>query len=213
MPRVTYKQAGVDVKIGEVFAKKIKLANLSNLEAFGSVFPLKPVLEKYKNPYLVSSADGVGTKLIIAQGLNIHNTVGIDLVAMNVNDLVAVGAKPLFFLDYIACGKLNLKTLTSVVSGIKKGLKQSGCLLLGGETAEMPGMYEKGEYDLAGFSVGIVDRDKMINGRNIKAGDLLIGLESSGLHSNGFSLVRKALGVRGVKKHARELLKPTRIYV
>ncbi|MCF7908884.1 MAG: phosphoribosylformylglycinamidine cyclo-ligase [Candidatus Omnitrophica bacterium] len=213
MKKVTYKQAGVDVKIGEAFAKKIKLSNLSKVEAFGSVFPLASALTKCKNPYLVSSADGVGTKLIIAQKLGIHNTVGVDLVAMNVNDLICVGARPLFFLDYIACGKVKLTTLDAVMLGIKQGLSESDCLLLGGETAEMPGMYKSQEYDLAGFCVGIVDKAKMINCKNIKAGDLLIGLESSGFHSNGFSLVRKALGPKGIKKYAKKLLVPTRIYV
>jgi len=213
MRKVTYKQAGVNVAKAEVFAKRIKLTNLTKVEAFGSIFPLKDYCKKYKDPYLVASADGVGTKLKIAQKLGIHNTVGVDLVAMNVNDLICVGAQPLFFLDYIACGKVKLKTLTSIISGIKQGLKQSHCLLLGGETAEMPGMYKQGEYDLAGFCVGIVDKSKMINSRNIKSGDLLIGLESSGLHSNGFSLVRKALGSGGIKKYSQKLLIPTRIYV
>ena len=133
---------------------------------------------------MASSTDGVGTKLKIAQYVNIHNTVGIDLVAMNVNDIVCIGAKPLFFLDYIACGKVNIKTLTDVVSGIKKGLKDAECLLLGGETAEMPGMYKKDEYDLAGFCVGIVDKNKIIDGRRIKEGDAIIGLESNGIHIN-----------------------------
>ena len=211
--KITYKKAGVDIKKAEDFAKRIKVDNVSKVEAFGSLFRLQPLLKKYKNPLLASSTDGVGTKLKIAQYANIHNTVGIDLVAMNVNDIVCIGAKPLFFLDYIACGKVNIKTLTDVVSGIKKGLKDAECLLLGGETAEMPGMYEKGEYDLAGFCVGIVDKNKIINGRRIKQGDLVIGLESNGIHSNGFTLVRKVLGLKGLKKYKKELLKPTRIYV
>lgn len=213
MKEITYKKAGVDIKKAEVFAKKIKVDNLSKIEAFGSLFYLKPHLKKYKNPLLVSSTDGVGTKLKIAQQLNIHTTVGVDLVAMNVNDIVCVGAEPLFFLDYIACGKLDIKILTDVIYGIKKGLRASGCLLLGGETAEMPGMYKQGEYDLAGFCVGIVDKKRIIDGRNIKVGDLIIGLESNGLHSNGFSLVRRVLDSKGLRKHARQLLKPTRIYV
>jgi len=211
--KITYKKAGVDIKKGEDFAKRIKVDNVSKVEAFGSLFRLQPLLKKYKNPLLASSTDGVGTKLKIAQYVNIHNTVGIDLVAMNVNDIVCIGAKPLFFLDYIACGKVNIKTLTDVVSGIKKGLEDAQCLLLGGETAEMPGMYRKGEYDLAGFCVGIVDKNKIINGRRIKQGDLVIGLESNGIHSNGFTLVRKVLGLKGLKKYKKELLKPTRIYV
>ena len=211
--KITYKKAGVDIKKGEDFAKRIKVDNVSKVEAFGSLFRLQPLLKKYKNPLLASSTDGVGTKLKIAQYVNIHDTVGIDLVAMNVNDIVCIGAKPLFFLDYIACGKINIKTLTDVVSGIKKGLGDAQCLLLGGETAEMPGMYKKGEYDLAGFCVGIVDKNKIINSRRIKQGDLVIGLESNGIHSNGFTLVRKVLGLRGLKKYKKELLKPTRIYV
>ncbi|MFH1519136.1 MAG: phosphoribosylformylglycinamidine cyclo-ligase [Candidatus Omnitrophota bacterium] len=210
---ITYKKAGVDIKKAEDFAKGIKVDNVSKVEAFGSLFRLQPLFKKYKNPLLASSTDGVGTKLKIAQYVNIHNTVGIDLVAMNVNDIVCIGAKPLFFLDYIACGKVNIKTLTDVVSGIKKGLKDAECLLLGGETAEMPGMYEKGEYDLAGFCVGIVDKNKIIDGRRIKKGDLVIGLESNGIHSNGFTLVRKVLGLKGLKKYKKEVLKPTRIYV
>ena len=211
--KITYKKAGVDIKKAENFAKRIKVDNISKVEAFGSLFRLQPLLKNYKNPLLASSTDGVGTKLKIAQYVNIHNTVGIDLVAMNVNDIVCIGAKPLFFLDYIACGKVDIKTLTDVVSGIKKGLKDAECLLLGGETAEMPGMYEKDEYDLAGFCVGIVDKHKIINGRSIKEGDLVIGLESNGIHSNGFTLVRKVLGLKGLKKYKKEVLKPTRIYV
>ncbi|MDD3296194.1 MAG: phosphoribosylformylglycinamidine cyclo-ligase [Candidatus Omnitrophica bacterium] len=213
MKRVDYKKSGVDVKKGELFVKKINVNKSGQMKAFGSLFDLGPLLKDFKNPVLVSSADGVGTKLNIAQKLNVHNTVGIDLVAMNVNDVICTGAKPLFFLDYIACGKLNINTLVGVMKGIKKGLGESDCLLLGGETAEMPGMYKPGEYDLAAFCVGIADKNRIINGKNIKSGDLIIGLESSGLHSNGFSLVRKALGSNGVKSYAKELLKPTRIYV
>ncbi len=211
--RYTYKQAGVDVKKAESFAKKIKLASLSEVEAFGSLFSLGPYLKKYKDPCLVSSTDGVGTKLKIAQKFNIHNTIGVDLVAMNVNDIICTGAKPLFFLDYIACAKVDCRVLTSIISGINQGLKDSECSLLGGETAEMPGLYRKDEYDLAGFAVGIVDKKKIITGQRIRSGDLIIGLESSGLHSNGFSLVRKVLGSRGMKKYTKELLTPTRIYV
>ena len=211
--KITYKKAGVDIKKGEDFAKRIKVDNVSKVEAFGSLFRLQPLLKKYKNPLLASSTDGVGTKLKIAQYVNIHNTVGVDLVAMNVNDIVCIGAKPLFFLDYIACGKVNIKTLIDVVSGIKRGLEDAECLLLGGETAEMPGMYKKGEYDLAGFCVGIVDKNKIIYGRRIKEGDLVIGLESNGIHSNGFTLVRKVFGLKGLKKYKKEVLKPTRIYV
>ncbi|MFH1363132.1 MAG: phosphoribosylformylglycinamidine cyclo-ligase [Candidatus Omnitrophota bacterium] len=212
MGKINYQKSGVNVKKGELFAKKIKIVS-SELKAFGSLFDLKPWLKSCRNPVLVSSTDGVGTKLKIAQELNIHHTVGIDLVAMNVNDVICLGAKPLFFLDYIACGKLNLDIMVKVIAGIKKGLKDSDCRLLGGETAEMPGMYKPAEYDLAGFCAGLVDKTKIINGKNIKAGDLVIGLESSGFHSNGFSLVRKALGPKGIKQYGRELLIPTRIYV
>jgi phosphoribosylformylglycinamidine cyclo-ligase len=167
---------------------------------------------QYKNPVLVSSTDGVGTKLLVAQAAGIHDTVGIDLVAMNVNDILCVGAKPLFFLDYIACGKLKTKVLGDVVKGIAEGCRQSGCSLVGGETAEMPGMYKPNEYDLAGFAVGVVEKSKIIDGSAIKAGDTVIGLPSSGLHSNGFSLARNALSSREQKKYAKELLAPTRIY-
>lgn len=217
MGKITYRTAGVDIENADRFVKGIGNMlykdKLSKVAAFGCLFDLCGVIKKYKNPVLVSSTDGVGTKLKIAQSLNIHNTVGIDLVAMNVNDVVCMGACPLFFLDYIACGKVQPIVLKEVVTGINKGMKQSGCVLLGGETAEMPGMYEADEYDLAGFCVGIADKDKIINGKNIREGDLIIGLESNGLHSNGFSLVRKALGEEGIKEYGRQLLKPTRIYV
>lgn len=209
----SYKKAGVDIKKADAFVKKIKLDAIGRIEAFGCLFKLAPLLKKYKDPVLVSSTDGVGTKLMLARQFNIHNTVGIDLVAMNVNDVICAGAKPLFFLDYIACGKVNVKTLCDVVAGIKKGLDDSDCLLLGGETAEMPGMYRQEEYDLAGFCVGIVDKKKIIDGRNISCGDVIIGLASSGLHSNGFSLVRKILTKTDQNKYKKELLTPTRIYV
>jgi phosphoribosylformylglycinamidine cyclo-ligase len=217
MKRIDYKNCGVDIKKAEYFVKGIKgflsSDSLSKVAAFGCPFDLKPFIKKYKHPVLVSSTDGVGTKLKIAQKLDIHNTVGIDLVAMNVNDVICLGAQPLFFLDYVACGKVKPTVLAEVLAGIHKGLKESNCALIGGETAQMPGMYKEDEYDLAGFCVGIVDKDKIINGKSIKQGDLIIGLESNGLHSNGFSLVRKALGEKGIEKYAQELLKPTRIYV
>ncbi len=217
MSKITYKKSGVDIKKADQFVKGIKnifsQSKINKTSAFGSLFNLKPLLRNYKEPILVSSTDGVGTKLKIAQQFNIHRGVGIDLVAMNVNDIICIGARPLFFLDYIACGKLNPKTLLKVAGGISQGLKQSGCLLLGGETAEMPGMYQRDEYDLAGFCVGIVDKNKAITGAKIKPGDLIIGLESSGLHSNGFSLVRKVLGPNQLRKYAKQLLAPTRIYV
>jgi len=215
--KVTYKKAGVDVRKAEEFVKGIKnhlpCQRLSNIPAFGSLFDLKGIASKYKSPVLVASSDGVGTKLKIAQELNIHNTVGIDLVAMNVNDIVCLGAKPLFFLDYIACGKLKPSVLKEVVRSISEGLRRSDCLLLGGETAEMPGMYGRNEYDLAGFCVGIADKDRIIDGSKMKEGDVAVGLKSNGLHSNGFSLVRKIFSRREIKKHSKELLKPTRIYV
>ncbi|MBN2120841.1 MAG: phosphoribosylformylglycinamidine cyclo-ligase [Candidatus Omnitrophica bacterium] len=214
--KITYRKAGVDIDKAEQFLKAIRhfiRPSLSHMEAFGSLFDLEKALKKYKKPVLVSSSDGVGTKLKIAQQLQVHNTVGVDLVAMNTNDIVCLGAKPLFFLDYIACGSLKPLVLTRVVRGIAKGLRQSECLLLGGETAEMPGMYRKGEYDLAGFCVGIADKDKIIDGKKIKPGDIVIGIASSGLHSNGFSLVRKIFSRKEIKKYSKQLLKPTRIYV
>lgn len=217
MSKITYKKSGVNIKKADEFVKGMKgifrSSKINKAAAFGSLFNLKPLLEGVKEPVLVSSTDGVGTKLIIAQQANIHNTVGVDLVAMNVNDIICLGAKPLFFLDYIACGKLDPKILLKVAKGINQGMEESGCLLLGGETAEMPGMYSKDEYDLAGFCVGIVDKKKIITGKKIKEGDLIIGLASSGVHSNGFSLVRKALGFNGVKRYTKSLLVPTRIYV
>jgi phosphoribosylformylglycinamidine cyclo-ligase len=210
--KITYKKAGVDIKKAEKFTKSIKTGG-QLLSAFGSLFPLEDIIKKYKNPYLVSSCDGVGTKLKIAIEAGIHHTVGIDLVAMNVNDIICLGAKPLFFLDYIASGKLNLIVLKEVMKGIEAGLKMSGCLLLGGETAEMPRMYKKDDYDLAGFCVGVVEKDKIIDGRDIKEKDLILGIASSGVHSNGFSLIRKVFDKEEIKKYAHILLKPTRIYV
>jgi len=183
---------------------------LKRKSAFGGLFSFDS--GKYRNPILVSSTDGVGTKLLIAQWLGKHNTVGIDLVAMNINDILCTGAKPLFFLDYIACGKIQPRVLKSVVSGIVKGCQLCGLSLIGGETAEMPGMYDKDEYDLAGFAVGVVERGKIIDGSKIKKGDCLIGLPSSGLHSNGYSLVREVFSKGEQKKMASLLLKPTRIY-
>lgn len=215
---VTYKTSGVDIAKANAFVKSIRgdvtrtmnAAVLQRKGAFGGLYALAP--GKYKNPVLVSSTDGVGTKLLCAQSFNKHRTVGIDLVAMNVNDILCVGAKPLFFLDYIACGKLRPKVLKDVVYGIAEGCRQSGCSLIGGETAEMPGMYRPEEYDLAGFAVGIVEKSRIIDGSGIRSGDCVIGLPSSGLHSNGFSLVRKVLSKRDQEKMAKELLAPTRIY-
>lgn len=217
MQKASYKKAGVSITKADGFISKLKsffkYKDFSNISAFGSPFYFKPLLKKYQNPVLVSSTDGVGTKLKIAQQFNIHHTIGEDLVGMNVNDIICLGAKPLFFLDYIACGKLKAKTLEEVFKGINKGLSRSDCFLLGGETAEMPGMYKKDEYDLAGFCVGVVDKNRIIDGSKIKEGDLIVGLESSGLHSNGFSLVRAVLDSGELKKQIKEVLRPTRIYV
>ncbi|MCM8774142.1 MAG: phosphoribosylformylglycinamidine cyclo-ligase [Candidatus Omnitrophica bacterium] len=212
MGKLTYKACGVDIKKAERFIKGIEVNRGIRVPAFSSLFDLGRFMKKYESPYLVASTDGVGTKLKIAQEVDIHSTVGIDLVAMNVNDIVCVGAKPLFFLDYIACGKLDMDKLTQVMKGIKYGLKESDCILIGGETAQMPAMYEENEYDLAGFCVGIVDKKNIVDGRNIKEGDVLIGLASNGLHSNGFSLVRRVFTQKEIKTYANELLKPTRIY-
>ena len=212
MKKITYKKAGVDIDKAEEFIKKIKRFIHSDLKAFSATFSLANFLN-YKKPLLISSTDGVGTKLLIAQMLNIHNTVGIDLVAMNVNDIICTGAKPLFFLDYIASGKLDNDILLSIMNGIYKGVKESNSVLIGGETAEMPDMYKKNEYDLAGFAVGIVDKDDLINGKKIKNGDVVIGLASNGIHSNGYSLVRKIFKKKEIIKYKKELLKPTKIYV
>ena len=218
MPRkvkgVSYRQSGVDVEAAERFVREIRKFMPQNprLRAFAAFFD-SSFIKKREHPYLVSSCDGVGTKLKLAQALGRHNTIGIDLVAMNVNDIVCCGATPLFFLDYIACGKLNLGVLGDIVEGVYKGLKEAECVLLGGETAEMPGVYKRGEYDLAGFCVGVVEKKEIVDGHKIKKGDLLLGLSSSGLHSNGFSLVRKVLSRKQIRSYAEELLEPTRIYV
>ena len=217
--RFTYKQAGVDIDKANVFVKAIQKDVKSTLTknvllrkgSFGGLFGLDTL--RYKNPVLVSSTDGVGTKLLLAQKHGIHNTVGIDLVAMNVNDILCVGAKPLFFLDYIACGRLDPKILKNVVKGIARGCRESGCSLIGGETAEMPDMYKKDEYDLAGFVVGVVEKPNIIDGSKIAFGDVIIGLPSSGLHSNGFSLVRKSLSTCEQKEFIKYILRPTKIYV
>lgn len=215
---ITYKQAGVDIDAGNEVVKRIKKF-ARNIGFFGGFYPLG------KN-FLVGATDGVGTKLKVAFMMKKHETIGIDLVAMNVNDIIATGARPLFFLDYFGCHKVQPPLVEKVVKGIAEGCKQADCQLLGGETAELSDMYQVGEYDLAGFAVGLVDRHKVINGKTIKAGDKLIGLASTGLHSNGYSLARKVLFDHAKLdprqevadfdfdgKLGDELLKPTRIYV
>ena len=223
---LSYKDAGVDIEAGDAFIDVIKpLAKstqregcMSGLGGFGAMFQ---VPEGYKNPVLVSGTDGVGTKLKLAFQLDKHDTIGIDLVAMCVNDILVQGAEPLFFLDYFASGKLTTTTAAEVVSGIAEGCRQSNAALIGGETAEMPGMYDAGEYDLAGFCVGAVEKDDIIDGSKVAAGDILIGLASSGAHSNGYSLIRKVIDDFGVpldtmvdgKPLSEAVLAPTKIYV
>jgi phosphoribosylformylglycinamidine cyclo-ligase len=224
MKPLTYKDAGVDIDAGNDLVDRIKpLVKrtqrpevLAGLGGFGGLFALPP--GRYREPVLVSGTDGVGTKLMLAHHLNQHDTIGIDLVAMCVNDVLVQGAEPLFFLDYFACGRLDVEVATSVIAGIAEGCHQAGAALIGGETAEMPDMYPDGEYDLAGFCVGAVEREEMIDGQSISAGDALIGIASSGPHSNGYSLIRKVLEIAGDAqidgRPAREaLLAPTRIYV
>ncbi len=219
MKKITYKNSGVDIANANIFKNKIKpLVRssfreevLKDIGGFGSFFKLNK--NKYKDPVLVSSSDGVGTKLKIAGLANKHDTVGIDAVAMNANDILCTGAESLFFLDYIAFTKVKEEILVDVVKGINDGCIQAGCSLIGGETAQMPGMYKDGEYDIAGFCVGIVERKDIIDGSKIRPADSVIGIESSGLHSNGYSLVRKVLSATEMKRMSAELLKPTRIYV
>lgn len=224
---LNYKSAGVDIDAGNKLVERIKpIAEktrrsgvMSGLGGFGSLFELP--LDRYQNPILVSGTDGVGTKLKLALTLGIHDTVGIDLVAMCVNDIVVLGAEPLFFLDYYATGKLDVDTAASVVTGIGKGCELAGAALVGGETAEMPGMYTDGDYDLAGFCVGIVEKKQIVDGSQVKAGDKLIGIASSGPHSNGYSLIRKIIETGAVSLSdtlagqtiGNALLAPTRIYV
>ncbi len=218
MKSVTYKTAGVDfdkanalVKDYKRFSASTKIKGvISSIGGFGGLFNLG--IKKFKDPILVSSTDGVGTKLKIAFLADKHDTIGIDLVAMSTNDILCSGARGLFFLDYISTGKIKPPVLKDIVKGIARGCKEAGYALIGGETAEMPGMYKEGEYDLAGFGVGVVEKDELIDGSSINRNDIVIGLESSGLHSNGFSLVRKVLNSNELKKHAKELLKPTRLY-
>ena len=223
---LSYKNAGVDIEAGDALVERIKpLARktmregvLAGIGGFGALFE---VPKRYKEPVLVSGTDGVGTKLKLAFEWNMHDTVGIDLVAMSVNDVLVQGAEPLFFLDYFACGKLDLGTASAVIGGIAKGCELSGCALIGGETAEMPGMYPPGEYDLAGFCVGAVEKAKILTGANVKPGDLILGLASSGAHSNGFSLVRKCIEraaetlpkLLDGKPFKQAVMEPTRLYV
>jgi len=226
----TYKDSGVDIDTANDFIERIKplikatarKEVVSGIGGFGGLFRFDSA--KYKNPILVSSTDGVGTKLKIAQLVDKHDTIGIDLVAMSVNDVVVQGAEPLFFLDYLAVGKIELEKSVKILEGIVQGCKQAGCTLIGGETAEMPGFYKAGEYDLAGFCVGVVESEKLIDGSTISVNDRIIGIASSGLHSNGFSLARQVLldkgklqindKVPGLEKPiGLELLEPTRIYV
>lgn len=221
---LTYKDAGVDIDAGNALVERIKpLVRrthrpevLAGLGGFGGLFALSA--DRYSEPVLVSGTDGVGTKLKLAQQLGRHDTIGIDLVAMCVNDVLVQGAEPLFFLDYFACGKLDIDVAADVIGGIAEGCSQAGAALIGGETAEMPDMYDDGDYDLAGFCVGAVERSKMIDGSKIKAGDALLALRSSGPHSNGYSLIRKVLERTGdahidAVPAAAALLAPTRIYV
>jgi len=226
-----YKKAGVDIAAGNEAVERMKKhvkrtfrpEVMADLGGFGGLFSLNK--EKYEEPVLVSGTDGVGTKLKLAFAMDKHDTIGIDAVAMCVNDIIVQGAEPLFFLDYLACGKVEPEKIEAIVAGISEGCVQSGCALIGGETAEMPGMYSEEEYDIAGFTVGIVDRKKMIDGSTIAAGDAVIGFASSGIHSNGFSLVRRLLleevgyslqdelAELGGAKLGDVLLEPTKIYV
>lgn len=230
MDRMSYKGSGVDIEAGaravELIKRHIKSTHtpdvLSSIGGFGGAF--RPDLSNYKNPVIVSGTDGVGTKLKVAFMMDKHDTVGIDCVAMCVNDIACMGAKPLFFLDYIATGELIPDRIADIVKGMAEGCNRAGCALIGGETAEMPNFYKPGEYDLAGFAVGLVENEYIIDGRGINEGDILIGLPSSGLHSNGYSLVRQVIferGGMGIETYVEdlgctvgeELIKPTRIYV
>jgi phosphoribosylformylglycinamidine cyclo-ligase len=225
-PPLTYRDAGVDIDAGDALVERIKpFARrtmrpevIGGLGGFGA---LVEVSKKFRNPVMVSGTDGVGTKLKLAFRMARHDTIGIDLVAMSVNDVLVTGAEPIFFLDYFACGKLDVDVAADVVKGVARGCELAGCALIGGETAEMPGMYAAGEYDLAGFAVGLVEKDRIIDGSTIAPGDAVVGLASSGVHSNGYSLVRKVLEVTGAdlaqpfdgRTLGDALLEPTRIFV
>jgi len=228
--KLTYKDAGVDIDAADKFVNKVKdivkptfrPEVMSSIGGFGGMFALNK--QKYENPVLVSSTDGVGTKLRIASMMNKHDTIGIDLVAMCVNDIIVQGAEPVFLLDYVSIGKIDQTILENILVGIAEGCKQAGCSLIGGETAEMPSFYQDGEYDMAGFVVGIVDKDKIIDGSSITVGDRIVGIASNGIHSNGYSLARKIffdkLGLQPDDTVSElgctvgeELIKPTRIYV
>jgi phosphoribosylformylglycinamidine cyclo-ligase len=224
---LTYRDAGVDIDAGDELVERIKpfaskTMRPEVLGGIGGFGALVEVSKKYKHPVMVAGTDGVGTKLKLAFRLKKHDTVGIDLVAMSVNDIVVSGAEPIFFLDYFACSKLDVGVAAAVVKGIAEGCEQAGCALIGGETAEMPGMYDPNEYDLAGFAVGLVEKAKIIDGAKIVAGDAVIGLAASGPHSNGYSLVRKVIAVSsadlyetfdGQRSLGEALMEPTRIYV
>jgi phosphoribosylformylglycinamidine cyclo-ligase len=221
---LTYRDAGVDIDAGDQLVENIKPhakrtmrpGVIAGIGGFGALFE---VPKKYREPVLVSGTDGVGTKLKLAFELQRHDTIGMDLVAMSVNDILTLGAEPLFFLDYYACGKLDVATATQVVKGIAAGCEKAGCALIGGETAEMPGMYTPGEYDLAGFAVGAVEKSRIIDGKTIAEGDVVLGLASDGAHSNGYSLIRKIIAARNAdlssnlegKPLAESILAPTRI--
>ena len=225
-PSLTYRDAGVDIDAGDALVERIKpyakrTMRPEVLGGIGGFGALVEVSKKYREPVMVSGTDGVGTKLKLAFRMKKHDTIGIDLVAMSVNDILVSGAEPVFFLDYFACGQLNVDVAADVVKGVALGCEQAGCALIGGETAEMPGMYDPNEYDLAGFAVGLVEKSAIITGGTIVAGDAVIGLASSGLHSNGYSLVRKVVATIGADLHEKfdertlgaALLEPTRIYV
>src|SRR6059058_2766873 len=221
-----YAESGVNIDAGDALVRRIKpfakrTLRPEVLAGIGGFGALVDIGQRYRHPVLVAGTDGVGTKLKLAFALDRHDTVGIDLVAMSINDILVQGAEPLFFLDYFACGKLDVATATKVIKGIAAGCEQAGCALIGGETAEMPGMYPAGEYDLAGFAVGAVEKSKILTGRDVQAGDVVLGLASSGVHSNGFSLVRKCIeraagnlpATLDGKPFRLAIMEPTRLYV